>query len=147
MGSPEWRGFLGQYSSSWYEGDDLTCSCRERGMSRFYILLEGDITQAKAEASVRAHMAPHKVEFVKTEWFSTFDSMFPPIIEIETHLSSQGTYRRDFYLKVRQRSDRARRRRRARPRGQWRPRAQHRHCRRVRSDMAARTGCQGAGRA
>ncbi|KAK1146820.1 hypothetical protein N8T08_002581 [Aspergillus melleus] len=46
---------------------------RERGMSRFYILLEGEVTQAKAEASVRAHMAPHKVEFLKTEWFSTFD--------------------------------------------------------------------------
>ncbi|PLB49768.1 monooxygenase [Aspergillus steynii IBT 23096] len=46
---------------------------RERGMSRFYILLDGEITQAKAEASVRAHMAPHKVDFVKTEWFSTFD--------------------------------------------------------------------------
>ncbi|GJD04482.1 FAD monooxygenase [Colletotrichum higginsianum] len=46
---------------------------RERGMARFYVLLDGDITQAKAEASIREHMAPHRVDFVKTEWFSTFD--------------------------------------------------------------------------
>lgn len=44
-------------------------------MNRFYILLDGEITQEKAEASVRDHMAPHKVEFKKTEWFSTFESM------------------------------------------------------------------------
>jgi phenol 2-monooxygenase len=46
---------------------------RERGMARFYILLDGEITQEKAETSIREHMAPHKVEFKKTEWFSTFD--------------------------------------------------------------------------
>ncbi|WQF82288.1 Putative FAD-binding domain, FAD/NAD(P)-binding domain superfamily [Colletotrichum destructivum] len=46
---------------------------RERGMARFYVLLDGEITQAKAEASIREHMAPHRVDFVKTEWFSTFD--------------------------------------------------------------------------
>lgn len=50
------------------------CTYRERGMNRFYILLDGEITQEKAEASVRDHMAPHKVEFKKTEWFSTFES-------------------------------------------------------------------------
>ncbi|KAA8649277.1 hypothetical protein EYZ11_007957 [Aspergillus tanneri] len=46
---------------------------RERGMSRFYILLDGEVTQKNAEASIREHMAPHTVRFVKTEWFSTFE--------------------------------------------------------------------------
>ncbi|KAK1964630.1 putative monooxygenase [Colletotrichum sublineola] len=46
---------------------------RERGMARFYVLLDGDITQEKAENSIREHMAPHRVDFTKTEWFSTFD--------------------------------------------------------------------------
>ncbi|KAK7745593.1 hypothetical protein SLS62_009770 [Diatrype stigma] len=46
---------------------------RERGMARFYVLLEGEITQEKAENSIREHLAPHRVDFVKTEWFSTFD--------------------------------------------------------------------------
>ncbi|PSN62952.1 FAD/NAD(P)-binding domain-containing protein [Corynespora cassiicola Philippines] len=46
---------------------------RERGMQRFYILLDGEITQAKAEASIRRHMAPHPVEFTHVEWFSKFE--------------------------------------------------------------------------
>ncbi|KZL80264.1 fad monooxygenase [Colletotrichum incanum] len=46
---------------------------RERGMARFYVLLDGEITQGKAENSIREHMAPHRVDFKKTEWFSTFD--------------------------------------------------------------------------
>ncbi|KAK8085440.1 hypothetical protein PG997_006711 [Apiospora hydei] len=46
---------------------------RERGMSRFYVLLDGDVTQEKAEASIREHLAPHRVDFVRTEWFSTFE--------------------------------------------------------------------------
>ncbi|KAI2464393.1 FAD binding domain-containing protein [Annulohypoxylon bovei var. microspora] len=46
---------------------------RERGMARFYVLLEGEITQKKAEDSIREHMAPHRIDFVRTEWFSTFD--------------------------------------------------------------------------
>ncbi|ETS73021.1 hypothetical protein PFICI_15196 [Pestalotiopsis fici W106-1] len=46
---------------------------RERGMARFYILLDGDINQARAEQSIRDHMAPHRIDFVKTEWFSTFE--------------------------------------------------------------------------
>jgi phenol 2-monooxygenase len=45
-------------------------------MSRFYVLLDGEVTQPKAEASIRMHMAPHKVEFVKTEWFSSFESTY-----------------------------------------------------------------------
>lgn len=47
---------------------------RERGMARFYVLLDGDINQARAENSIREHMAPHHIDFVKTEWFSTFES-------------------------------------------------------------------------
>lgn len=51
---------------------------RERGMCRFYVLLEGgDVTQERAEESIKQHMAPHSVEFKKTEWFSTFDGMIP----------------------------------------------------------------------
>ncbi|KAK8112314.1 FAD binding domain containing protein [Apiospora kogelbergensis] len=46
---------------------------RERGMSRFYVLLEGDVTQARAEASIRQHLAPYRVDFTRTEWFSTFE--------------------------------------------------------------------------
>lgn len=47
---------------------------RERGMARFYVLLDGgEVTQVRAENSIREHLAPHKVEFKKTEWFSTFD--------------------------------------------------------------------------
>ncbi|KAF5024490.1 hypothetical protein F66182_3430 [Fusarium sp. NRRL 66182] len=45
---------------------------RERGMSRFYVLLKGEITQQLAEESIREHLAPYRVDFNKTEWFSTF---------------------------------------------------------------------------
>lgn len=49
---------------------------RERGMARFYTLLEPDQekSQANSEASIREHFQPHKIDFVKTEWFSTFES-------------------------------------------------------------------------
>ncbi|PVH97871.1 FAD/NAD(P)-binding domain-containing protein [Periconia macrospinosa] len=46
---------------------------RERGMQRFYILLDGEITLEKAQAEVRRHMAPHPVEFTHIEWFSKFE--------------------------------------------------------------------------
>ncbi|KAJ5483601.1 MonooxygenaseFAD-binding [Penicillium desertorum] len=46
---------------------------RERGMSRFYVLLDGEITQNKAKVSIQEHMAPHKIEFKNTEWFSSFE--------------------------------------------------------------------------
>ncbi|KAF4440334.1 hypothetical protein F53441_12282 [Fusarium austroafricanum] len=45
---------------------------RERGMSRFYVLLKGEISQPLAEESIKEHLAPHRVDFKKTEWFSTF---------------------------------------------------------------------------
>lgn len=49
---------------------------RERGMARFYTLLDPDQekSQENSEASIRQHMSPHRIDFVKTEWFSTFDS-------------------------------------------------------------------------
>lgn len=47
---------------------------RERGMARFYVLLQGEISQERAEDSIRQHLAPHRVDFKKTEWFSTFES-------------------------------------------------------------------------
>ncbi|PNY29605.1 FAD binding domain containing protein [Tolypocladium capitatum] len=48
---------------------------RERGMCRFYVLLDGEVTQARAEDSIRKHLAPYRIEFKKTEWYSTFDGM------------------------------------------------------------------------
>ncbi|KND88638.1 3-hydroxybenzoate 4-monooxygenase [Tolypocladium ophioglossoides CBS 100239] len=48
---------------------------RERGLSRFYVLLEAEVTQEKAEASIRKHLAPYRVEFTATEWLSTFDGI------------------------------------------------------------------------
>ncbi|KAG7106357.1 Aromatic hydroxylase fmpF like protein [Verticillium longisporum] len=42
---------------------------RERDLARFYVLLEGEITEERAKESIRAHMAPHRVDFVWTEWF------------------------------------------------------------------------------
>ncbi|KAJ4397584.1 hypothetical protein N0V93_001816 [Gnomoniopsis smithogilvyi] len=47
---------------------------RERGMARFYVLLPGgEVTLERAQESIKQHMAPHYVDFVETEWFSTFD--------------------------------------------------------------------------
>ena len=43
-------------------------------MQRFYVLLDGEITQEKTEASIRRHMAPYTVEFTHIEWFSKFES-------------------------------------------------------------------------
>lgn len=43
-------------------------------MQRFYVLLDGEITQEKAEATIRQHMAPHPVEFTHVEWLSRFES-------------------------------------------------------------------------
>jgi 2-polyprenyl-6-methoxyphenol hydroxylase-like FAD-dependent oxidoreductase len=42
-------------------------------MARFYVLLDGEVTQTRAEESIRDHMDPHTVEFERTEWSSTFD--------------------------------------------------------------------------
>ncbi|EEP78012.1 conserved hypothetical protein [Uncinocarpus reesii 1704] len=46
---------------------------REREMARFYSLLDGEITEEKAKACVKRHLAPYRVDFTKTEWFSTFE--------------------------------------------------------------------------
>lgn len=47
---------------------------RERDMARFYVLLPGgEVTLERAQESIKKHMAPHHVNFIETEWFSTFD--------------------------------------------------------------------------
>ncbi|KAJ3525003.1 hypothetical protein NM208_g11828 [Fusarium decemcellulare] len=46
---------------------------RERDMARFYILLDGKITEEKCKASIKQHMMPYRVDFVAIEWFSTFE--------------------------------------------------------------------------
>ncbi|KAJ6788942.1 hypothetical protein PWT90_05194 [Aphanocladium album] len=46
---------------------------RERDLCRFYVLLEGEVSLPLAQQSIKDHMAPHKVDFTKTEWYSTFD--------------------------------------------------------------------------
>lgn len=53
---------------------------RERGMARFYSLLDPgqDKNQENSEAFIREHMHPHRIDFVKTEWFSTFESKCQP---------------------------------------------------------------------
>lgn len=50
---------------------------RERGLCRFYVLLEGEVTLERAQDSIKEHLAPHKIEFTKTEWYSTFDGKAP----------------------------------------------------------------------
>lgn len=58
---------------------------RERGMARFYVLLpDGEVTLERAQESIKKHMAPHRVEFTKTEWFSTFDGKFPENMRIRS---------------------------------------------------------------
>ena len=48
---------------------------RERGLARFYVLLEGEgeITRERAEASIKEHLKPYRIDFVRAEWFSTFE--------------------------------------------------------------------------
>ncbi|KAH6609979.1 FAD monooxygenase [Trichoderma cornu-damae] len=46
---------------------------REGGLCRFYVLLEGEVTQERAQESIKKHLAPYRTDFIKTEWYSTFD--------------------------------------------------------------------------
>lgn len=46
---------------------------RERGLSRFYVLLDGEVTQERAQESIKRHVAPYHIEFRQTEWYSTFE--------------------------------------------------------------------------
>lgn len=63
---------------------------RERGMARFYVLLPGgEVTLERAQESIKHHMAPHYVEFVETEWFSTFDGMLSSIARIISKSDTQ----------------------------------------------------------
>lgn len=44
---------------------------RERGLARFYAMLEGEVTREKAMECIKEHLAPHWIEFKAVEWFST----------------------------------------------------------------------------
>jgi phenol 2-monooxygenase len=57
---------------------------RERGLARFYVLLDGEITEEKAKESIQEHMAPYSVEFESTEWFSQFDGKNNPHDHLKT---------------------------------------------------------------
>lgn len=114
---------------------------RERGMARFYVLLPGgDVTLDRAQDSIKEHMAPHRVDFVKTEWFSTFDGMsYRPNVYIWTSeaqltgMHSPHSQRKDcLYLchKGGQWTDTFGRRCRTRALRQRRSRAEYRDCRR-----------------
>lgn len=67
---------------------------RERGLCRFYVLLEGEVSCELAQESIKKHMAPHKVEFTKTEWYSTFDGKLP-ILKRNQTLRSRLTVKRN----------------------------------------------------
>ncbi len=51
---------------------------RERGLSRFYVLLDGEVSLPLAQESIKCHLAPYRVDFTKTEWYSTFDGKLAP---------------------------------------------------------------------
>ena len=52
---------------------------RERGLARFYVLLEGEVSLERAQESIKKHMEPHAVEFTSVEWYSTFDGELIPL--------------------------------------------------------------------
>lgn len=45
---------------------------RERGRSRFYVWLDGEVTQNNAEEAIRKHVAPFWIKFKEVEWYSSF---------------------------------------------------------------------------
>lgn len=45
---------------------------RERGRSRFYVLLDGEVTQRNAEEAIQKHIAPFWIKFKEVEWYSSF---------------------------------------------------------------------------
>lgn len=61
---------------------------RERDLNRFYVLLEGDVNLERAQESIKQHMAPHRVDFTKTEWYSTFDGMFAVVSPLHPFLNT-----------------------------------------------------------
>ena len=76
---------------------------RERGMARFYVLLDGEITQERTENSIREHLAPYRVEFARTEWFSNFDGKASVLYCIDLHTSVRITADDLITLKVKER--------------------------------------------
>lgn len=73
---------------------------RERGLCRFYVLLDGEVTLERSQESIKEHMAPHKVEFTKLEWYSTFDGkhLSPKATTTQLTSRSQGTHRKHIHL-------------------------------------------------
>ncbi|KAL6704709.1 hypothetical protein ACN47E_007991 [Coniothyrium glycines] len=55
----------GQSSMAWIP--------RERGMQRFYLLIDGETSREKVIDSIRQHMAPHTVNVTHIEWLSKFE--------------------------------------------------------------------------
>lgn len=55
-------------------------------MARLYVLLEGEVNQERSEEAVRQHMAPHKVTFKETEWFSTYSGIYRLLSRLPTNL-------------------------------------------------------------
>lgn len=52
---------------------------RERGLSRFYVLLDDDVGEdilGSAQEAIKEHLAPYRVDFQSTEWYSTFEGMW-----------------------------------------------------------------------
>lgn len=73
---------------------------RERGLCRFYVLLEGQVSRELAQQSIKDHMAPHKVEFTKTEWYSTFDGECAAWGILLVHLANQAAQSRSELLQL-----------------------------------------------
>lgn len=118
---------------------------RERGMARFYVLLDGEITQEKAEASIREHMTPHRVDFKATEWFSTFESTCNSLLVCNDadKVPSQGANCFRVRFERWQWSYLAWRRCGPRARCEWRTRPEHRNRRRTRPCLALISSSKG----
>ncbi|PRP82497.1 putative monooxygenase [Planoprotostelium fungivorum] len=48
---------------------------RERGMARFYVLLDGkqEITLESTQEEIKKFLNPHRIDFTKVEWFSAYE--------------------------------------------------------------------------
>ncbi|KAF2019988.1 hypothetical protein BU24DRAFT_419586 [Aaosphaeria arxii CBS 175.79] len=64
---------------------------RERGMQRFYLLMDGDTDQDNVLAMIRKHMAPHPVDITHVEWLSKFE-IKERVASSFVHPSPQGPF-------------------------------------------------------
>jgi hypothetical protein len=115
-------------------------------MCRFYVLLDGEVTQKRAEESIQQHLSPYKVQFKKTEWFSTFDGQSNTwglsirLAMTLTHIS-QGKNCVNICFQQGIRPHYPRRRCSPCPLREWRAGPQHRHGRCLQSCLASGRGC------